>query len=109
MYPSDYFCRMFTIETTEEFDKWLRKLKDLTAKNKIVARLIMIEESGNFGDCKPVGEGFSELRIPWGKGYRVYFKQEEDKVIFVLYGGDKSTQKNDIIKAKKLWEFYNGK
>ena len=53
---------MCSIEKTEAFDKWLRKLKDRRAKAKILFRIQLIEEHGNFGDCEPVGEGISELR-----------------------------------------------
>jgi putative addiction module killer protein len=54
---------MYLIEKSSEFDKWFRKLKDRKAKAKILVRIQRIEEKGNFGDCQPVGEGISELRI----------------------------------------------
>ncbi|WP_416865263.1 MAG: type II toxin-antitoxin system RelE/ParE family toxin [Imperialibacter sp.] len=63
---------MYSVEKTDEFDKWLKKLKDNRAKAKILFRIQRIEEHGNFGDCEPVGQGLSELRIHHGKGYRVY-------------------------------------
>ncbi len=53
---------MFRIEKTVEFDKWLRKLKDLRAKAKILFRIQKIENE-HFGDCKPVGNGIRELKI----------------------------------------------
>lgn len=54
---------MFFIEKTPEFDKWLRKLKDLKAKAKIIFRIQKIEKDGHFGDSKPVGDGIRELRV----------------------------------------------
>jgi len=57
---------------------------------------------GNPGDVEPVGEGVSELRINYGPGYRVYFKQRGRKVIFLLAGGDKRTQAKDIKTALRL-------
>ncbi len=63
-------------------------------------------EHGNFGDSKSVGTSISELRIPTGPGYRVYFSKREEKVIILLVGGDKSTQSKDIEKAEKLLEEY---
>jgi putative addiction module killer protein len=93
---------MFFIEKTSEFDKWLRKLKDLKAKAKILFRLLKIENDGHFGDCKSVGDGIQELRVNFSKGYRVYFKQKDEKVIILLIGGDKYTQQKDIAKAKEL-------
>lgn len=95
---------MYYIEKTIEFDKWLRKLKDFTSKAKILFRIQKIENDGHFGDCKPVGDGIRELRINFAKGYRVYFKEKEEKIIVLLIGGDKSSQQKDIKKAKHLWK-----
>jgi putative addiction module killer protein len=93
---------MYLIEKTEEFDKWFRKLKDLRAKAIILLRLQKIENDGHFGDCQPVGDGIREIKIDFAKGYRVYFKEIQGKFILLLLGGDKSTQQNDIQKAKEI-------
>ncbi|MFD2200065.1 type II toxin-antitoxin system RelE/ParE family toxin [Shivajiella indica] len=95
---------MYFIEKTVEFDKWLRKLKDLRAKAKILFRIQKLEIDEHFGDCKPVGEGIYELRIDYAKGYRIYFKEREGKLIILLLGGEKSTQQKDIEKAKEIWK-----
>jgi len=57
---------------------------------------------GNFGDVAPVGDGISELRIFYGPGDRVYFVQKGNVVVVLLSGGGKSSQKLDIVKAKKI-------
>jgi len=93
---------MYKIEKTDDFDKWLRKLKDLRAKAKILFRIQKIEIDEHFGDCEPVGNGIRELKIDYAKGYRVYFKESDGKIIFLLIGGDKSTQQRDIEKAKEI-------
>ena len=93
---------MYFIEKTAEFDKWLRKLKDLRARAKILFRIQKIESDGHFGDCKPVGDGIREIRINYAAGYRVYFTEKDGKVIILLIGGDKSTQQRDIKKAKVI-------
>jgi putative addiction module killer protein len=94
---------MYFIEKTTEFDKWLRRLKDIRAKARILFRIQKDEKDGYFGDCKPVGGGVRELRVNYAKGYRVYFGEREGKIIVLLIGGDKSTQPNDIKKAKEIW------
>lgn len=94
---------MYFIEKTAEFDKWLKKLKDLVAKAKILFRIQKLETEEHFGDCKPVGDGISELKINYAKGYRIYFKEKDGKIIVLLIGGDKSTQQKDIEKAKDIW------
>ena len=93
---------MHIIEKTDEFDKWLRKLRDLRAKAKILFRIQKIETDEHFGDCEPVGDGIRELKIDYAKGYRVYFKESDGKIIILLIGGDKSTQQRDIDKAKEI-------
>ncbi|MDR3158599.1 MAG: type II toxin-antitoxin system RelE/ParE family toxin [Zoogloeaceae bacterium] len=85
---------MNTIETTETFDAWLEAL-DQRAVGQVNAR-IRRAELGNFGDAKPVGEGVSEMRIHYGPGYRVYFKQTGRTIYLLLAGGNKSTQSADI-------------
>lgn len=95
---------MYFIEKTEEFDKWLRKLKDIRAKAKIIFRIQKLETEEHFGDTKSVGDGISEIRINYAKGYRIYFKVSGDKIIILLIGGDKSTQSTDIKKAKAIWK-----
>lgn len=94
---------MYFIEKTTEFDKQLTKLKDLRAKAKILFRIQKLEKDEHFGDCEPVGEGIRELKINYAKGYRVYFKEKDGKIIVLLIGGDKSTQQKDIEKAKDIW------
>ena len=95
------------MKKTKEFDKWLKKLNDLQAKAKILFRIQKLEKDEHFGDCKPVGDGISELRINFAKGYRVYFKEKDEKIIILLIGGDKSSQDKDIKKAKEIWENLN--
>ena len=95
---------MYFIEKTTEFDKWFKKLNDLRAKAKILFRLQKLEKDEHFGDCEPVGDGIRELKINYAKGYRVYFKEIDGKVIILLIGGDKSTQQKDIEKAKEAIE-----
>jgi putative addiction module killer protein len=93
---------MYFIEKTIEFDKWFNKLNDLRAKSKILFRLQKLEQDEHFGDCEPVGGVIRELKINYAKGYRVYFKEIDGKVIILLLGGDKSSQQSDIEKAKEI-------
>jgi len=90
-----------TIRKTEEFDEWLGKMKDRKGRSIITAR-IAAAETGNFGDCEPVGDGVSEMRVHFGPGYRVYLKQVASVVYVLLCGGSKASQKKDIDKAKQM-------
>lgn len=94
---------MYLIEKTAEFDKWFRKLNDLRAKAKILFRIQKLENEEHFGDFKTVGSGIIELKIDYAKGYRIYLKETEGKIIILLVGGDKSSQQKDIEKAKEIW------
>ena len=44
----------------------------------------------------------SELRIHYGPGYRVCFRQRGETLIILLAGGDKSSQAKDIKTALRL-------
>ena len=92
---------MFEIKQTETFKQWEAKLKDKKAKALIAARIFRVS-NGLLGDVKPVGKGISEIRIHYGKGYRVYFKQRGNELIVLLCGGDKSSQSKDIKTAQQL-------
>lgn len=92
---------MFEVLKTEHFDEWLSGLTDQVAKAKIASRIERLG-LGNPGDVKPVGGGISEMRVPYGPGYRVYFKQTGRTVVLLLCGGDKSTQVKDIRRAKEI-------
>ncbi len=92
---------MIEIRETREFSQWLSKLKDKTAKGRILARIQRLA-CGLAGDPKPVGQGVSEMRIHSGPGYRVYFCQRGQSLIVLLAGGDKSTQNRDIETAQRL-------
>ena len=89
----------------EPFKDWLYSLRDVAGRKRILARLSRLEQ-GNFGDCAPVGDGVSELRLFFGSGYRVYFGEHGECVVVLLCGGDKSSQSKDIEQAKGYWKEY---
>jgi putative addiction module killer protein len=92
---------MIEVRKTEEFDGWLLALDDQKAVAKIVTRIERLG-FGNPGDVKPVGEGVSEMRITFGPGYRVYYKQTGKEIVLLLCGGNKATQDKDIKRAKEI-------
>jgi putative addiction module killer protein len=92
---------MIEVRQTDLFASWLRKLRDEQARARIQIRIRRLS-LGNFGDVKAVGEGVSELRIDYGPGYRVYFRQIGNLLVLLLVGGTKRTQDADITKAKQL-------
>ncbi len=92
---------MNTFKKSPQFDTWLQSLKDGKGRVRILARIASAEH-GNFGDCQPVGEGVSEMRIHFGPGYRLYYTRKGETVYFLLIGGDKSSQKRDIQKAIEM-------
>ena len=91
---------MAEVVRTAEFDKWLKALRDTKARAKVLIRIDRLA-LGNPGDVEAVGDGISEMRIHYGPGYRVYFKQQGD-VTTLLFGGDKDSQTSDIGKSKAL-------
>ena len=92
---------MLEVRKTEVYAKWLDSLRDVRAKARILVRVERLA-TGNPGDVRPIGEGVSELRIDYGPGYRVYFKQQSRTIVVLLAGGDKRTQSRDIETARRL-------
>lgn len=90
------------------YANWLDSLKDVKGKAAILSRIDRME-LGLFGDCEPVGDGISELRIHLGPGYRVYFAKEGNNIYLILCAGKKSTQKKDIKRAKQYWSDFKNR
>jgi putative addiction module killer protein len=88
----------------EPFTEWVQSLSR-QYRARVFARLDRVE-TGNFGDCKSVGDGVFELRLPFGAGYRIYFGEVSTTIVLLLCGGDKSSQKKDVVKAKVYWNIY---
>ncbi|AKV59188.1 type II toxin-antitoxin system RelE/ParE family toxin [Corynebacterium riegelii] len=85
------------------FDAWLGELKDKHAQRRILYAIARCEAHGRMiGDIKPVGEKVSEMRFHFGPGYRVYYTRLGAITVFLLAGGDKSSQDKDIRTAQKL-------
>ena len=87
------------------FDDWLSRLADARAQAKIATRINRLA-AGNFGDCKPLRQGVSELRIAWGPGYLVYFAMLGRVCVLLLCGGDKRKQSSDIERALEYLKDY---
>ena len=92
---------MYEIEQTDTFSSWLHGLKDNQAKARIRAR-VERASMGNFGDWSPEGGEVRAMRIDYGPGYRLYFTIRNNRIIFLLCGGDKRTQDVDIKHAHIL-------
>lgn len=96
-----YSRQVVEVVLTDEFETWLRKLKDTQGRWRLLERIDRLAH-GNPGDVKPVGRGVSEMRLNYGPGYRMYYLQDGDRLVLLLLGGDKSTQQRDIEKAHGL-------
>jgi putative addiction module killer protein len=89
----------------EPFTEWFNAIRDTRTQTRIRRRLDRLEK-GNFGDCESVGSGVFELRLHFGPGYRIYFGEMDKAIVLLLCGGDKSTQTQDIRRAKTYWLEY---
>lgn len=89
----------------EPFTDWFESIRDQRIQDRIQSRLDLIA-LGNLGDRKAVGAGVYELRLHFGAGYRVYYGEIGNTIVLLLCGGDKSSQRQDILSAKTYWEQY---
>ena len=91
----------YTVTKSATFLRWLTELRDKRARARIAIRIDRVQE-GNWGDHKAVGGGVSEFRIDVGQGYRVYYTIRDRTVVILLCAGDKSSQQQDIKRARKM-------
>jgi putative addiction module killer protein len=87
------------------YREWTSCVRDESVLARIRSRLARVR-SGNLGDFKALGDGVFELRLSFGPGYRIYFGQHGRTLIILLCGGDKASQRRDIMKAKIYWRDY---
>jgi putative addiction module killer protein len=92
---------MIEIRKTDVFTKWLDGLQDIRARARVLVRIERLA-TGNPGNVAPVGEGVSELKIDYGPGYRIYYKQFGEQLVILQAGGNKNTQAKDIKIALRL-------
>lgn len=92
---------MYEAETTEEFDNWLGNVQDEKTQ-KVIVKRIRTMESGTLGKVRSLKNGLFEAIIDYGPGYRLYFVNREQRIILLLCGGDKRTQKADINTARNM-------
>ncbi|VVP50455.1 type II toxin-antitoxin system RelE/ParE family toxin [Pseudomonas fluorescens] len=90
------------------YQMWLDTIRDKRTKARITSRVDRAE-LGHFGDTEPVGDGVFEMKLDFGPGYRIYYAIEGRKVVFLLGGGSKDKQQNDIDQAKALWNSFKVK
>lgn len=94
-----------TIDGKCPYIEWFESLC-IEYQSRIYKRLERVEE-GNFGDWKRLQNSqLSELRLQFGKGYRIYFKELDDVIILIVAGSDKSDQKKVIKQADEYLEDY---
>jgi putative addiction module killer protein len=92
---------MYEIETAEEFDNWLKGVRDNKTRLVVVKRIRSMA-MGSLGETRPLSDGLFEAKIRYGSGLRLYFINRGVKMIVLLCGGDKSTQKRDIARAREM-------
>src|SRR2546430_15762399 len=98
--------RHYVIRTGKDvFDDWLTQLADARAQANIATRINRLA-AGNFGDCKPLRQGLSELRIDWGPGYRVYYAMIGRECVLLLCGGDKRKESAELERGVVVLQKY---
>lgn len=89
------------------FNEWINDLKDQMTRARINRRLKRLK-LGNYGDYKALGDGIYELRFTFGGGCRIYFAEQNEIIVILLCGGNKASQEQDILTAKKYWREFRG-
>ena len=84
----------------------------LRRRNAFIDRLINSSKAISQA-AKPIADskikGVRERRIDFGPGYRVYFGRDGEKLVILLTGGNKKSQKRDVSKALEYWKDYKAR
>lgn len=102
----DYVVKRYrTRDGKISFEDWVAKLrrKDPELAFRILLRIDRAEK-GNYGDYRYLREGVWELKVDSGPGYRVYFAVQHREILLLLIGGDKKSQKADVMLAIDYWK-----
>lgn len=92
-----------TIDNKCPYEIWYNKL-DKSLKVFVDKRIEKLK-IGNYGDCKPLQNSeLNELRMSFGKGYRIYYYDLNSAIILFVAGSDKKDQKKVIQKANLYFE-----
>ena len=103
-YPIGY-TQPWRIEQSKEYSQWMRRLNDVDARTHITRRIQRIADNGRLlGDWKSISNGLIELRFHEAPGYRVYASVQQQQLLLVLAGGNKTSQNRDVIEAKWILE-----
>ena len=97
----NYRSHMLEILKTQEFERWIKALRDRAARVRVQARIDRLA-FGNPGQHRVLTGGVTEMKIDFGPGYRVYFAKRGTRLVLLLAGGDKATQQQDIELAMRL-------
>ena len=90
---------------TEPYSDWRDNLRDSVVHRRIAKHILRMEQ-GHYGDARSVGRDVLGLRFFFGPGYRIYFGEDGDKIVVLLCGGDKSSQRRDIQLDQAYWQEY---
>jgi putative addiction module killer protein len=91
----------YILKQSTIFDEWLNGFTDRKTQGRIRNRIDKAR-AGNFGKVESVRDGVFEMQLHFGPGYRIYFFRLEKDVYWLLCGGDKSSQAEDVKLAKML-------
>ncbi|WP_289020166.1 type II toxin-antitoxin system RelE/ParE family toxin [Desulfobacter postgatei] len=93
----------YTLESTWQYDKWFRNLKDSSSKIKILARLSRVE-NGNFGDFKQQGSNLYELRVFFDPGLRIYYTIRDGRIVLLLAVATNPVNNKTSRRRKFFWK-----
>ena len=91
--------RFYRSETNRvPYLEWLNTL-DMTTRARVSVYVFQLSLGGSKKNLKHLTQGVYEVKINFGPGYRVYFMVLDWKIILLLLGGNKRSQRQDIQRA----------